>query len=187
MRKGNFNLRISNFSVLLFLLPLFFSSCEGNDWQVYETSEFSIEFPGAARDTVSIQGTFSGARTFYEPVEGSLDSNLYYAVSLYTLPDSITLVKDDMDELLKNDVRIYAYGIGGVLADSGRVIKSGDVEGREFKVFLEGNKGVATIRKFASGKHLYTLLVVTENMKLNNSAIRQFMESFKLKKSAQKK
>jgi len=173
------------------LLPLFFlllfSSCSIGDWKVYDTSEFSIEFPGAAKDTVTMDGSFAGARTYFEPVEGALDSNLYYAVSLYTLPDSLSVMGNEADDLMKNDVRIYAFGIGGVLADTGHVIKNGDLQGLEFKVFLEGNKGVATIRKFAVGKHLYTLLVVTENMKLNNAAIRRFMESFKLKKVAAKK
>ena len=167
--------------LLVFLLPLFFSSCSAGDWRVYETSEFSIEFPGVAQDTVSMVGEFAGGRTYFEPVQGSLDSNLYYSVSLYTLPDSLSTMGNEINDLFKNDVRIYAYGIGGILADSGRVVKSGKIEGKEFKVVLEGNQGISTIRKFAIGKHLYTLLVVTENMKLNNSKIERFMNSFKFK------
>ena len=171
-----------------FLAPLFFlllfTSC-GSDWKVYETSEFTIEFPGTAHDTVTMEGGAAGAKSYYEPVEGALDSNMYYSVSMYSLPDSISIVKDNMRELFQVDANIYAWSIGGSLTDSGRVVKSGDVEGMEFKVNVAGNRGVSTVRKFAVGKHLYTLLVVTENGKLENHAIRRFMDSFKLKKAVE--
>ncbi len=170
----------------IFVLPAFFilllSSCGFGDWRVYDTSEFSIEFPGIAKDTVTTVGNTSGARYYFEPVQGALDSNMYYAISMYSLPDSFNLIKENLDQLFKTDVQIYAWSIDGELSDSGRVVKSGDVEGREYKVTIAGNRGISTVRKFAIGKHLYTLLVVTENMKLNNSAIRKFMDSFKLKK-----
>jgi hypothetical protein len=172
--------------LLFFFLPLFFNSC-ASDWRVYDGSEFSIEFPGLAQDTATIEGKFAGGRTFYEPVQGSLDSNLYYAVSMYTLPDSLSVLGDNLDDFLKTDVNIYAWTIGGTLSDSGRVVKSGNVEGREYKVLLQSNKGVSTVRKFAYGKHLYTLLVVTENMKLDNAEIEKFMNSFKLKSPPVKK
>jgi hypothetical protein len=167
------------------LLPLFFlllfSSC-GSDWKVYDTSEFSIEFPGAVRDTVTMEGAYAGSKSYYEPAKGTLDSNLYYSVSMYSLPDSISVVEENMRELFKMDANIYAWSIGGSLTDTGRVVKSGDVEGMEYKVTIAGNSGVSTLRKFAVGRHLYTLLVVTENGKLENHAIRKFMDSFKLKK-----
>lgn len=170
------------------LLPFFLAliiSCE-SDWKNYQTSEFSIEFPGDARDTATMEGKFAGARSFYEPPDGSLDSNIYYAVSVYSLPDSMAVLGNRLNDFLNTDVQIYAWEIGGTLSDSGHVVKSGNVEGREYKVFLESNKGVSTIRKFAVGKHLYTLLVVTENMKLNNHEIEKFMDSFKLKSPAKK-
>jgi hypothetical protein len=180
-------MKMKNISYKLLLLPLFFlllfSSC-GADWQVYETSEFSIEFPGIVRDTVTMEGAYAGSKSYYEPVEGALDSNVYYAVSMYSLPDSISIVKENMRELFEMDANIYAWSIGGSLTDTGRVVKSGDVEGMEYKVTIAGNSGVSTIRKFAVGRHLYTLLVVTENGKLENHAIRKFMDSFKLKKTA---
>lgn len=170
----------------IFLLSLFFllllSSCGGGDWRVYETSEFSIEFPGAPHDTVTVEGAYAGSKSYYEPAPNSLDSNLYYAISMYSLPDSISLVKENMSQLFETDVQVYAWSIGGTLADTGAVVKSGDVEGREYKVIIAGNRGVSTVRKFAVGRHLYTLLVVTENMKLKNHEINYFMESFKLKK-----
>ncbi len=167
--------------LLLFFIPLL-TSCGAGDWKVYETSEFSVQFPGIARDTVSMEGEYAGSRSFYEPVPGSLDSNMYYAVSMYSLPDTISLVKENMKDLFETDVQVYAWSIGGTLTDTGRVVKSGEIVGREYKVIIAGNRGISTIRKFAIGKHLYTLLVVTENMKLENHEIRQFMESFKLKK-----
>ncbi|HET6990291.1 MAG TPA: hypothetical protein VFJ43_03160 [Bacteroidia bacterium] len=181
MGKSKINYQASGIFVLLIFLTLLFSSC-GTDWKVYETSEFSIEFPGIAKDTVIVEGNAASPRYYFEPIEGSLDSNMYYSISLYSLPDSVSLVKDELNRLYKTDVQIYAWSIGGELADSGRVVKSGNIEGREYKVVIAGNRGISTVRKFAVGKHLYTLLVVTENMKLNNKAIRKFLDSFKLKK-----
>jgi hypothetical protein len=180
MRNSEFKIQNSKFLWLLFLLPLF-SSCGAGDWQVYETSEFSIEFPGTVRDTVTMEGMYAGSKSYYEPVPGSLDSNVYYSVSMYSLPDSISVVKENMRDLFDTDVNIYAWSIGGAVSDTGRVVKSGNVEGVEYKVTIEGNRGVSTVRKFAVGRHLYTLLVVTESMKLENHAIEKFMESFKLK------
>lgn len=171
------------FIFLVFLLP-FFTSCGVGDWKVYETSEFSIEFPGLVQDTVTMEGAFAGSKSYYEPVPGSLDSNVYYSVSMYSLPDSINVVKENMRDLFDTDVKVYAWSIGGAVSDTGRTVKSGNVEGMEYKVTLEGNRGVSTVRKFAVGRHLYTLLVVTESMKLENHAIERFMESFKLKTKA---
>lgn len=168
------------FIIALVLIAAGFVSCD-DGWKVSGTSEFSIEFPGPAKDTATMSGNLAGARTYYEPAEGSLDSNLYYAVSMYTLPDSVSILGAERDEFFQKDVQIYAWSIGGVLADNGRPVKSGEYEGREYKVTLEGNSGIATVRKFAYGRHLYTLLVVTNNMCLNNHAIRRFMDSFKLK------
>lgn len=167
---------------LIFIFALLLVSCGGpGEWQVYNASEFTVEFPGPAKDTATIEGKIAGARTFYEPAEGSLDSNLYYSVSMYTLSDSIAKLGDQLDDFFRTDAQIYAWTIGGILTDSSRIVKSGKTEGREFKVVLAENVGVATIRKFAYNKRLYTLLVITENMRLENKAIGRFMDSFKLK------
>lgn len=187
MTKSNIiQTKMSGQTSNIFVLGIFFiftlSSCDVGNWRVYDTPEFSIEFPGNVQDTVTMVDKTSGVRYYFEPLPDALDSNMYYSVAMYSLPDSIDLVKENLDRLFRTDVQIYAWSIGSELTDSGRVVKSGDVEGREYKVVIEGNRGVSTVRKFAIGKHLYTLLVVTENRKLNNTAIRKFMDSFKLKK-----
>lgn len=174
------------FFFCLVSLAVALASCDDH-WKVYDTSEFTIEFPGIAHDTVTMEGDYAGVRSYFEPVKGSLDSNVYYSVSMYTLPDSASELGDDLKGFFQSDVKVYAYYIGGILADSGTAVKSGTTPGWEFKVFLAGNSGVATIRKFAYGKHLYTLLVVTENNKLDNTAIRRFMDSFKLKPAGSSK
>ena len=169
-----------------FLLPaLLFScllfSCGPGDWRIYSGADFTIEFPGLAKDTATMEGELAGAEVYFEPVSGGLDSNIYYAVSFYSLSDSISKLGDDLDNIFRDDVKIYAWTMGGVLSDSGRVVKSGKYEGREYKVFLAANAGTATVRKFAKGKKLYTLLVITDKMCLDNTKIERFMESFKLK------
>ena len=171
--------------IILFFSSLFLlSSCGGaGKWRVYETSEFSIEFPGSTQDTVTIAGEAVTAKSYFLPVEGLLDSNLYYSVSLYSFPDSILFTKQELTKLFKSDTEVYAWSIGGTFADSGRVVKSGAVEGMEYKIIIEGSSGISTIRKFVLGKHLYTLTVVTENKKLNNCSIKRFLDSFKLRKN----
>lgn len=164
---------------LLFILLL--GSCATGGWRVVEGEEFTIEFPGQPSDTATAVGEFSGAKLFYQPVEGGLDSNIYYAVSMYTLPDSAEIMGEMLDEIMLKDAEIYAWSMGAFLADSGKVVKSNKYEGREYKVFLAQNAGVVTMRKFAKGKHLYTLLVITGNEALDNSMIYKFLDSFKLK------
>jgi hypothetical protein len=100
---------------------------------------------------------------------------------MYTLTDSIELMGEMMDEMLLKDAEIYAWAIGAIVTDSGKVVKSGNVEGREYKIFLSQNAGVVTMRKFVKGQHLYTLLVITGNTYLDNSFIYRFLDSFKLK------
>lgn len=168
------------FALLCFSF-LLFASCGTGDWHVYKADEFTVEFPGLAKDTATMEGELAGAKAYFEPVEGSLDSNLYYAVSFYSLPDSISVLQEDLKNVFTGDVKIYAFTMNGTLSDSGRAVKSGNYEGMEYKVFLAHSAGTATVRKFAKGKRLYTLLVVTEQSCIDNTQIERFMESFKLK------
>jgi hypothetical protein len=169
-------------AALLLLLTCFtFASCENGDWRIYEASEFTIEFPGDAHDTVTMESGLSGVKVYYEPVDGSLDSNQYYSVSMYSLPDSL-LQNDTLSEkMLEMDVNIYAWSIGGNLTQTGKKVKSGKISGFEYKVNMEGNIGVVTIRKFLYGRHMYTLLVVTDNEHLNNTDAEHYFNSFLLK------
>lgn len=168
-------------SILLVLFMALFAGCSSGGWRVVDGEEFSVEFPGQPKDTATMSGEYSGAKLYYEPVEGGIDSNIYYAVSMYTLPDSAELMGDFLDEMLLKDAEIYAWSMGAFLADSGKVVNSNGTEGREYKIFLAQNAGIVTMRKYVKGKHLYTLLVVTGNDALDNRDIYRFMDSFRLK------
>lgn len=164
-----------------FVLMLLLSSCAGGGWRVVDAEEFTIEFPGQPLDTATMTGNASGAKLYYEPVQGGIDSNIYYAVSTYALPDSAELMGDLLDDILLKDAEIYAWSMGAIVVDSGKVVMSNQTEGREYKIFLASNAGVVTMRKFAKGKNLYTLIVVTGNEALDNTMIYRFLDSFKLK------
>ncbi len=166
--------------IFLFTLTLF-CACASGGWRVVDGEEFTIEFPGEPKDTATMVGDAAGAKLYYQPIEGGIDSNIYYAVSLYSLPDSAELMGEFLDEMLLKDVEIYAWSMGAIVADSGKVVKSGVVEGREYKIFLAQNAGVLTMRKFVKGRHIYTLVVITANEFLDNSLIYKFLDSFKLK------
>lgn len=163
------------FSSLLLL------SCGMGGWRVVDGGDFTIEFPGQPQDTATMEGDYHGAKLFFEPVTGGLDSNIYYSISVYALNDSVELLGDQLDDMLLKDAEIFAWGIGAMVTDSGKKVMSGKTEGYEYAIFLARNAGVATMRKFARGKKIYTLLVVTDNQHLNNASIRRFMDSFKLK------
>ena len=167
--------------LLLFLAP-FFHSCSGDDWKTSEHASFTVKFPGTPKDTVTQDGQFTGSKIFYEPGDGSLDSNLYYAVSWYELPDSLSSLGNKTNDVLRTDVQIYAWSIDGNLLNDGQPVKNDDTQGMEYKVTLSGNAGMATVRKYILGKQLYTLIVLTDNDHLNNGSIGHFMNSFHLKK-----
>lgn len=166
-------------SCLALLLVL--GGCASGGWRVVEGEEFFVEFPGPPIDTATAVGDASGAKLYYIPVEGGIDSNVYYAVSVYSLDDSAEVMGEFLDDLMLKDAQIYAWSMGAILTDSGKVVKSGDYSGFEYTIFLAQNAGVLKMRKFAKGRHLYTLVVITGNETLENRDIYKFLDSFKLK------
>ena len=164
-----------------FVFLLFLAGCASGGWRVIDAEEFTVEFPGQPIDTVTGDMENAGTRLYYEPVEAGIDSNVYYAVSVYNLPDSAEILGDLLESIMMKDAEIYAWSMGAIVVDSGKVVKSNTVEGREYKVFLGQNAGVVTMRKFGKGLHLYTLLVVTGNYALDNTQIYHFLDSFRLK------
>lgn len=165
----------------LLAMVLFLGACASGGWRVINDEEFTIEFPGIPLDTATAVADASGAKLYYIPAEQGLDSNAYYSVSVYTLPDSVALLGDELGDVLLKDAEIYAWSMGAFLTDSGSVVKSGNYEGREFTIFLDQNAGVVKMRKFPKGKNLYTLLVITQNAYMDNADVYRFMNSFKLK------
>ncbi|HLG03916.1 MAG TPA: hypothetical protein VI731_10005 [Bacteroidia bacterium] len=168
----------ANLLPVLFFLLLFVSCRE--KWVVYAADEFTIEFPEAPGDTATISERTVNVKVFYEPETGSGDSNLYYSLSVYSLSDSIAILGDDLKDFFKKDVQIFAWSIGAGFEDTGRVVTSGKTQGREYTVVMADNT-VATVRKFAYGKNLYTLMVITGGCCYDNSQQRKYFESFKLK------
>lgn len=167
--------------LVLFAMILLLSACASGGWRVIEDDEFTIEFPGIPADTATAVADASGAKLYYIPADEGLDSNAYYAVSVYALSDSIRLLPSQYDEILLKDAEIYAWSMGAFLTDSGRVVKSGNYEGREYTIFLAQNAGVVKMRKFVKGQHLYTLVVITQNAFIDNQDVFRFLDSFKLK------
>ncbi len=165
----------------LTFVVLLAAGCMSGGWRVVEDEEFTIEFPGIPVDTVTAVGETAGAKMYFIPVDGGLDSNAYYAVSVYELNDSASILGDQLDDMLLKDAEIYAWSMGAFLTDSGRVVTSGTYEGREYTIFLAENAGVLKMRKFAKGKNLYTLVVITRNAYMDNRDVFRFLDSFKLK------
>lgn len=162
-------------------LVIFLGGCSGGGWRVVDGGEFTVEFPGIPIDTATAVDDAAGARLYFIPAEDGLDSNAYYSVSVYSLPDSISILGEHLDDVLMKDAEIYAWSMGAFLADSGRVVKSGSYEGREYTIFMAQNAGVIKMRKFAKGIHLYTLMVITQNAYIDNQDVFKFLDSFKLK------
>lgn len=163
----------------LFLL----SSCDSSGgWRVFDSAAYTVEFPGVPSDTATMEGDLSGVKLFYQPAENGLDSNVYYSVAQYTLADSLTGLADYYERLFRTDVQIFAWGINGILADSvGKPVVAGKVRGFEYRVLLDQNAGIARIRKFALGRRIYTVMVLTDNAHIANQQANRFLNSFRLK------
>lgn len=157
------------------------ASCASGGWRVVDGGEFTIEFPGPPIDTVTAVGDDAGVKLYFIPVEGSIDSNAYYAVSVYALDDSTEAMGDLLDAIMLKDAEVFAWSMGAFLADSGKVVTSGKYSGHEYTIFLAQNSGILKMRKFAKGKNIYTLAVITGNESLENKDIYKFLDSFKLK------
>jgi|GEM_PF-954547 hypothetical protein len=180
-RRSNHQIPLSRLLLALSVVVLIFAGCSGGGWRVVEGDEFTIEFPGIPVDTATSVGETSGARLYFIPVEESIDSNAYYSVSVYALPDSASILGDQLDDMFLKDAEIYAWSMGAIVVDSGNVVQSGAYEGREYTIFMARNAGVIKMRKFAKGKNLYTLIVITQNGYMDNDDVFRFMNSFKLK------
>jgi hypothetical protein len=163
------------------VVTLLLLGCSSGGWRVVDGGDFTIEFPGVPVDTATATSDVSGARLYFIPADGGLDSNAYYAVSVYALPDSIEQLGEQLGAILMKDAEIYAWSMGAFLTDSGSVVKSGTHEGREFTIFMSQNAGVIKMRKFAKGNQLYTLIVITQNAYMDNKDVFRFLDSFKLK------
>lgn len=169
---------------LLFMFLL--AACGNAGWNTYETDNWSIEFPGTPKDTATLEGDLSGVKVYFEPKENKLDSNVYYSVSNYTMKDSLNQLSSYYEKLFHGDVQVYAWGIGGILADSvGKPVKAGNTAGFEYRVIIGENAGLARIRKFASGRRVYTVLVLTENAYIINKQADRFLNSFVIKDARQ--
>lgn len=170
----------------LLLLPAFLllllASCGQGGWVVFEGDAWTAEFPGTPKDTATMEGDVSGIKVFYEPPQGHLDSNVYYAVSQYTTADTLSELSAHLEKLFRADVQVYAWGVGTGFVDTlVRPVKAGAAGGYEYRVTVGENAGIARIRKFAWGKRIYTVMVLTENSRLLNTQADRFLNSFKLK------
>lgn len=172
--------------IVAFLMALV-AGCTSGGWRVVEGEEFYIEFPGPPVDTATMVGDAAGARLYYEPQDGGLDSNAYYSLSTYMLSDSAEKMGDLLDDIMLKDAEIYAWSMGAILADSGKVVNNNGTVGREYQIFMNRNAGVITMRKYYRGKNLYTLVVITGNQFLGNSYIYRFLNSFKFKEAKKPK
>ncbi len=164
----------------LFLLLL--ASCGHGGWVVFETDAWTAEFPAPPKDTATMEGNISGIKIYYEPPQGHLDSNVYYSVSQYTMNDTTSELAPHLEKLFRADVQVFAWGVGSGFVDTiVRPVKAGAGNGFEYRVTVGDNAGIARIRKFAWGKRIYTVMVLTENSRLINTQADRFLNSFKLK------
>jgi hypothetical protein len=171
--------------VFFFLIgfSLLQESCSDDGWKVVSTDDYTIAFPITPQDTAVFDDSLPGIRLFVQMDERSIDSNRYYSFTQYTMKDSLSSLDEYHERLFHSDVQIFAWSINGTLADSvGKPVQAGQVTGYEYRVLLDANAGIARIRKFAQFKHLYTLMVLTDNKHIANLQADKFLNSFQMKK-----
>lgn len=167
--------------VVVCICALLLAGCGGAGWSRQGNVNFSAEFPGAARDTSTIEGSLYTFRFFYEPPNAT-DANAYYDVSECSMPDSLENFGKNLNAYMKADAQVYAWSIDGTLSGEGTPVTNGALKGFEYVIKMPDDIGEVKLRKFAVGKKMYTLKVITPKEHLNNPDIKRFMGSFRVEK-----
>ncbi|TND10442.1 MAG: hypothetical protein FD123_84 [Bacteroidetes bacterium] len=166
------------FSATAFLLSL--AACGDDPWSRQGNKEFTAEFPGKAQDTATIEDNMATLRLFYQPTSAA-DPNAYYDVSVCTMPTVLDSFGVNLDDALLADAKVYAWSIDGEVIGKGTPVKSGKYNGYEYIIDMPQKIGRVVLRKFVSGKKMYTLKVITPAEQLGNEHVKHFLESFELK------
>lgn len=159
---------------------LLVSSCDNETWTRQGNTNFSAEFPGPARDTVTIEDNMSSLRLYYEP-EKTSDPNAYYDISESIMSTPLDSLGKSLDDALAADAQVYAWSIDGTLVGKGVPVVAGKFKGYEYTIRMPDNLGIVKLRKFVYGSKLYTLKVITPIAHQGNAAVNKFLNSFEIK------
>lgn len=158
-------------------------SCSPWDEVKVEPGGYAIEFPGPPVDTAQIEGAALAHKTYYQDMKSK--DNSYYAVTYIDIPTAMDTNKlIDVCEWArasyKYDMILFARAVGGELHNDSVMVTADGLPAREFKCDFLDKSGTVTVRKFCSGKRIYTLMVITRTEAKNNKAINKFFDSFRL-------
>ncbi len=170
--------------IIILLVGMCFEYVE--DWYVFDSKEFSIEFP--KKPTASIQ-TFNSAvgelKMDMLMYDGSKDNddNFLYGLITSEYPDS--LINSGKTEILST---FFRNSIDGTVKNvQGKLLSEKSIEingfhGREVKVDFQNGLAIIKMRMYLVQNKMIILQTITETSRDNNPPVSKFHDTFKLKK-----
>jgi hypothetical protein len=149
-------------------------------WSDYKspTGHYQVALPGASAETQTTIPSPLGPLPMKLVQSMSFADSTAYQVGYIDYPDSILLLGDPSN-LLNGAVSGLALGAGGKVLQDNSVTVNGHA-GRDFKVSVFNDNGVAQGRVILVGSRLYVILAMAPKDSANPTTIKQFIDSFQL-------
>jgi len=173
---------IAGITILLFTM----SFKNMGDWYLFDSKEFSIEFPkkptASTQNVNSAIGELKMDMFMYDASNGG-DDNVLYGLVTSVYPDS--LVNSDKTEILstffRNSIDGAVKNVQGKLLTE-KTIEINGFPGREIKVDYQNGLAIIKMRMYLVHNKMIFLQTITETAKDDNASALKFHNSFKLKK-----
>lgn len=176
---------LKSFTALVFILVFTLGFTVLSDWYLFETDNFSIEFPQKpVEKTQSLPTTIGDLKIVMWSAESKKgeDDNLVYSLMLSDYPDS--LINSDKVELLD---RFFRGSVDGAVNNiKGKLLSEKNIElsgfpGREARIEYANGKSIIKMKLYLVHNRMYILQTITEPGKEDNPNSFRFHDSFKIK------
>lgn len=170
-------------AITILLLTMSFINIE--DWYLFESKDFSIEFPiKPTFSTQEIETEIGNLKMDILAYDGSNDADGSFVCNLITTeyPDSI--IHSGKTEILEEFFRSSIDG--AVEATEGKLLSEKEIEinsfpGREIKIKFQNGLAIMKTKMYLINNKCFFLQTVTKSGKDENPAVDKFHGSFKLK------
>jgi hypothetical protein len=156
------------------------------DWYLFESSDFSVEFPHEPTTTAQLVNTAIGEMTMkitmYDASKDG-DENLVYGLVTSEYPDSLikSSTKETIDELFRRSIDGAVTNVKGTLLTEKKIELDG-FPGRETRADFQNGLAIIKMRMYLVKNKMFLMQTITETSKENNSNSLKFLNSLKLKK-----
>jgi len=156
------------------------------DWFLFDSKEFSIEFPKQpAASSQNINTAIGDLKMdiFMYDASKDGDENFLYGLITSEYPDSLINSKkvEILPTFFRNSIDGTVKDVQGKLL-SEKVIEINGFPGREVKVDFQNGLAVIKMRMYLINNKMIVSQTITETSRDNNPGVLKFHDSFKLKK-----